>query len=142
MKFNIHSETELPTLIPQLLQWTKGKKKIMLQGEMGAGKTTLVKAFCNYFNVKDYVTSPTFSIINEYTYQDVGKQEEKYIYHIDLYRLNTLEEALDIGIEEYLYDGHYCFIEWPELIQSLLPEDIVIIQLKIMSNFGRKIVFL
>jgi tRNA threonylcarbamoyladenosine biosynthesis protein TsaE len=81
-------------------------------------------------------------LINEYSYQDTDNQQEKYIYHIDLYRLKKSEEALDIGIEDYLFDDNYCLIEWPELINELLPADRVIIQIEIIDDFTRKFLFL
>jgi len=89
-------------------------------GAMGAGKTTFIKALCHELGSQDYVTSPTFALINEYT-----TAEEKIIYHFDFYRIKKLEEAFDLGYEDYIYSGNYCFIEWPELIESLLPDGIV-----------------
>lgn len=142
MEIIIKSLDELPKVVEQLLKYAQGRKKMTFSGEVGAGKTTFIKAFCEYFKVQEDVTSPTFSLINEYAYQDVENQKEKYIYHMDLYRLKTTEEALDIGIEDYLYDDNYCLIEWPALVNELLPEDRVIIQIEIINNFTRKFLFL
>ncbi len=96
------------------------KRIFCFDGPMGVGKTTLIKQICEEMHVVDYVNSPTFSIVNVYETQD--KQE---IYHIDLYRLKNMQEAMDIGIEDYLYSNQYCFIEWPNLIKDILPEDSV-----------------
>jgi tRNA threonylcarbamoyladenosine biosynthesis protein TsaE len=89
-------------------------------GAMGAGKTTFIKALCHELGSQDNITSPTFALINEYT-----TLEGKVIYHFDFYRIKKLEEAFDLGYEDYIYSGNYCFIEWPEMIESLLPEWIV-----------------
>lgn len=142
MELIITSLDEIPKVVEKLLIYAEGRKKMTFSGEVGAGKTTFIKAFCEYFKVKEHVTSPTFSLINEYAYQDSDSQQEKYIYHIDLYRLNRPEEALDIGIEDYLFDDNYCLIEWPELINELLPTDRVIIQIEIIDDFTRKFLFL
>lgn len=88
-------------------------------GKMGAGKTTFVKAICEELGVDDVITSPTFAIVNEY------ETPSEPIYHFDFYRIKKLEEVYDMGYEEYFYSGSLCFIEWPELIESLLPDDAV-----------------
>ena len=88
-------------------------------GKMGAGKTTFVKAICEELGVKDVITSPTFAIVNEYTVGAIS------VFHFDFYRIKKLEEVYDMGYEEYFYSGSLCFIEWPELIEELLPEDAV-----------------
>lgn len=94
-------------------------------GSMGAGKTTLIKAICRELGSKDYVTSPTFALINEYS-----TSNGSVIYHFDFYRIKKLEEAYDLGYEDYIYSGNYCFIEWPEMIESLLPDGIVAVSIK------------
>jgi len=107
-----------------------GDKSIFaFYGPMGAGKTTLIKMICNTIKVKETVNSPTFAIINEYT-----TLENKPIYHFDFYRINKIEEAFDIGYEEYFYSGHYCFIEWPEKIESLLPSQFVKIRIRFIDE--------
>ena len=90
-------------------------------GEMGAGKTTFIKAICEELGVEDVINSPTFAIINEYRSSTTGE----LIYHFDFYRINKLSEAEDIGTEDYFYSGALCFIEWPEKIEDLLPGDVV-----------------
>jgi tRNA threonylcarbamoyladenosine biosynthesis protein TsaE len=111
-----------------------GKQKIFLfHGEMGAGKTTLIKALCKELGVVDNVTSPTFSIVNEYNIP-TGK-----IYHFDFYRLKNQTEALDMGYEEYFYSGDYCFIEWPGMIPDLIPDQHIDINIKVLSGTEREI---
>lgn len=90
-------------------------------GNMGAGKTTFIKAICEELGVEDVINSPTFAIINEYRSDETGE----LIYHFDFYRINKLSEAQDIGTEDYFYSGALCFIEWPEKIEELLPGDVV-----------------
>lgn len=99
----------------QLIQLSGSCNVWLINGEMGAGKTTLIKAICTELGVEDNVTSPTFSIINEY------KSTTGPVYHFDFYRVSTLDEALKAGVEDYFYSGHYCFIEWPEIILPILP---------------------
>ena len=106
-------------------------------GEMGAGKTTFIHALCDVKGVKDVVSSPTFSIINEYVYtrDDVAKK----IYHIDLYRLKDEEEALQAGIEDCLYGDHICFVEWPEKAASILPENTIHIYINAIDTATRRL---
>ncbi|MCG8329574.1 MAG: tRNA (adenosine(37)-N6)-threonylcarbamoyltransferase complex ATPase subunit type 1 TsaE [Chitinophagales bacterium] len=137
----INSTEELPMLVKQILDYAGDRKKFVLIGEIGAGKTTFTKAFCDHLGVVEEASSPTFSLINEYEYTDaMGKVAR--IYHADLYRLKDIEEALDIGIEEYLDNDSYFLIEWPEIIEPLLPEDCIRIKLEIIGNSNRKILFL
>jgi tRNA threonylcarbamoyladenosine biosynthesis protein TsaE len=124
----------------QLLAYGNKKRKFLFEGEIGAGKTTLIKAMCEALGVVDMVSSPTFSLVNEYEYSRNGKQCT--LYHMDLYRLEDIEEALNIGIEEYLDNEAYCFIEWPELIEPILPEKAVRIKMEIIGDSSRKILFL
>ena len=92
-------------------------KICLLNGEMGSGKTTLIREVCELLGVEDNVASPTFSLVNEY------QSPQGPVYHFDFYRLNSLAEALDAGIEDYFYSGHLCLIEWPELVETILPAD-------------------
>lgn len=94
-------------------------------GDMGAGKTTFIKAICEELGVEDVINSPTFAIVNEYR-----SASDELIYHFDFYRINKVEEAYDFGYEDYLYSGALCFIEWPEKIEELLPSDIVNVTIK------------
>lgn len=116
MKRHFHRLDELDTVAHQLLAEGRTQSVWLFEGEMGAGKTTLIKALCRALGVISMVQSPTFSIVNEYT-----THEGKSVYHFDCYRLRNEAEALDIGIEEYFDSDNYCFIEWPERIASLWP---------------------
>ena len=109
-----------------------------LHGEMGAGKTTFIHALCDLKGVKDVVGSPTFSIINEYNYHENGK--EKKIFHIDLYRLRDEEEASRAGVEDCLYSGHICLLEWPEKAPGLLPPEAVHLYLTTAGPTTRKLI--
>lgn len=121
MTLHFHRLNELDTVAHQLLaeggrHGASGQRVWLFEGEMGAGKTTLIKALCRAVGVVSLVQSPTFSIVNEYT-----THEGKSVYHFDCYRLRNEAEALDIGIEEYFDSGNYCFVEWPERISALWP---------------------
>jgi tRNA threonylcarbamoyladenosine biosynthesis protein TsaE len=94
-------------------------------GKMGAGKTTFIKAICEELGVEDVITSPTFAIVNEYTSHASLLTPNDSIFHFDFYRIKKLEEVYDMGFEDYFYSGSLCFIEWPELIEEVLPEDVV-----------------
>ncbi len=115
-----------------------GDVRIMtFTGDLGAGKTTLIKSLCNIMEVVDEVNSPTFSIINEYR-----TAKGTIMYHMDMYRLKDEDEALSIGIEDYLYSGCHALIEWPELIDHLLPGNVLRIHIRNIDNNSRKILFL
>ena len=105
-------------------------------GKMGAGKTTFIKAVCEELGVDDTVTSPTFAIVNEYE-----AAQGRPIYHFDFYRIKKVSEAYDMGCEEYFYSGHPCFIEWPELIEEVLPEETVNVTIEALTNGERRLVF-
>ncbi len=100
-------------------------------GTMGAGKTTFIKAICEALGVEDVITSPTFAIVNEYT---AGEQR---IFHFDFYRIKKLEEVYDMGYEDYFYSGSLCFIEWPELIEEILPDDAVRVNITVQTDGSR-----
>lgn len=140
MEMVVKTEAELGKAVEALLTFAEGRKKIALTGDLGAGKTAFVKAFCRRQNVKENVASPTFSLVNEYVFWDENGQQER-IHHLDLYRLRNLNEALDIGVEEYLFDGDYCFIEWPGIIRDLLPENMVFIEIEVQSDGSRRFLF-
>ncbi|MCX6280164.1 MAG: tRNA (adenosine(37)-N6)-threonylcarbamoyltransferase complex ATPase subunit type 1 TsaE [Bacteroidetes bacterium] len=120
MKCIIKSESELPVAAIELLNSYPDVRIFALYGSMGAGKTTFIKAICQELGVADIVQSPTFSIINEY--KTVYGES---IFHFDFYRIKKTDEAFDIGYEDYFYSGRYCFLEWPELIESLLPTETI-----------------
>ena len=105
-------------------------------GKMGAGKTTFIKAVCEELGVDDTITSPTFAIVNEYE-----AANGRPIYHFDFYRIKKVSEAYDIGCEEYFYSGHPCFIEWPELIEEVLPEETVSVTIEALPDGLRRLVF-
>lgn len=105
-------------------------------GKMGAGKTTFIKAVCEELGVEDVINSPTFAIVNEYV---DGKGEP--IYHFDFYRIKNLQEVMDIGYEDYVYSGNVCFMEWPELIENLLPDDAVKVTIEEEMDGSRKVSF-
>lgn len=106
-------------------------------GKMGAGKTTFIKAVCEELGVTDVINSPTFAIVNEYRSEEVGE----LIYHFDFYRIKKLEEVYDMGYEDYFYSGALCFIEWPELIEDVLPGDAVKVYIDELEDGSRKIHF-
>ncbi len=114
----------------------KNKKVFAFYGEMGAGKTTFIKAICENLGVEDMINSPTFSIVNEYLGADGN-----IIYHMDCYRIEKESEATDIGVTGYLYSGNYCFIEWPEKIKRLLPDDMVKVKIAETENRIRIVEF-
>lgn len=137
MELIITSIEDLTKVANKLLQFAGERKIMTFSGEIGAGKTTFIQQLCAQLGVKESVTSPTFALANVYMTAENGE-----IYHLDLYRLKNKQEALDIGIEEYLYEDRYCFIEWPEVISDLLPDDLVHISIELLENSHRKIVFL
>ena len=138
----VNSLADWDSVAASLLEYAGSVRKFVLQGEIGAGKTTLVQAFARQLGVNQAVTSPTFSLLNEYSYSDPNSGRQKKVYHLDLYRLKNTEEALDIGIQDYLNNDAYCFIEWPELIQSLLYMDLIVIKIMVNQDTTRKILFL
>ena len=109
-------------------------KVILFHGEIGVGKTTLIKALAKTLGVKDATSSPTFSLVNEYQ-----TSENRLLYHFDVYRLKNESEAYDMGIEDYLYSGNWCFIEWAEKIPNLIPEQHSVIELKLTADGKREV---
>jgi tRNA threonylcarbamoyladenosine biosynthesis protein TsaE len=138
-KLKISSIKDLEQAAEILIKYAQNRKKWCFYGDLGAGKTTFIKAICAYLKIAGGVTSPTYSLVNEYAYTE--NEEEKYLYHLDLYRLNSIEEALDIGIEEYLYNEYFCFIEWAEIIEPILPEDVLSIRIELGENETRHLYY-
>ncbi|MGB8491904.1 MAG: tRNA (adenosine(37)-N6)-threonylcarbamoyltransferase complex ATPase subunit type 1 TsaE [Bacteroidales bacterium] len=126
MKILIRDKRHLPAAAKKILDQTSGKKLLAFYGPMGSGKTTIIKAICRVLGSPDIVTSPTFTLVNEYRLPDGGS-----IYHIDFYRIRKKEEVFDSGIEEYFSRGSYCFMEWPELIDEILPPGIARIKITV-----------
>lgn len=119
MEIRINSLADINDAAKTFVENMGEGKVFAFYGKMGAGKTTFVKAVCECLGVDDVITSPTFAIVNEYTSATTGES----IYHFDFYRIKKLEEVYDMGYEDYFYSGSLCFLEWPELIEDLLPED-------------------
>ncbi len=116
----IHSLSELEKVAKTLVSLMGEAGVFAFYGPMGSGKTTLIKLVCKQLGLNDDVSSPTFSLVNEY-----GNERDVLVYHFDFYRINRIEEAYDIGYENYFYSNHTCFVEWPEKIEQLLPEKYV-----------------
>lgn len=140
-EFLLEGPGELDTRMNEILELIGWRRKIALYGELGAGKTTFVKAFCRYFGINENTSSPTFSIINRYSYP-ASETKYNYIYHLDLYRLRTLAEAQDIGVEDVLESPDWCLIEWPQLIEPLFERSFVKIQLEILGKTSRRMLIL
>ena len=133
MILNSITTAQLPATASQIIEFATNSRIFLFYGDMGAGKTTLIKALCESLGTAEPVTSPTFSIVNQYE----GATER--IYHFDFYRLKNETEALDMGYEEYFYSGAYCFIEWPEKIPNLLPDHYVSIKITVTGDNLREI---
>ncbi|HEX2970294.1 MAG TPA: tRNA (adenosine(37)-N6)-threonylcarbamoyltransferase complex ATPase subunit type 1 TsaE [Bacteroidales bacterium] len=132
MIIELKDKRHLPHAAKDLVNFASGKKIFAFYGAMGSGKTTLIKAVCRHLGVIDTVTSPTFTLVNEYK-TDKGES----VFHIDFYRIRKQEEVFDFGIEEYLTGESWCFMEWPELVQEILPPDILNIKISVGENEER-----
>lgn len=133
MEFKIDSIEDLPKAAKSIIDFAGDQKVWLFDGEMGVGKTTLIKTICECLSVVDHVSSPTFSLVNEYK-----TRNDNTIYHFDLYRIEDEEEALQIGLEDYLYAGHVCLIEWPSKIPSLIPDNYLKISIILEDENQRK----
>lgn len=131
----LFSHDEIHAAARRFVQGMGGHTLFAFYGKMGAGKTTFIRAVCEVLGVSDPVTSPTFALVNEYRSDTTGKP----IYHFDFYRINRPEEAYDFGYEDYFYSGALCFIEWPELIEDLLPEGTVRVTIEETDDEGRRL---
>ncbi|MFT6850383.1 MAG: tRNA threonylcarbamoyladenosine biosynthesis protein TsaE [Sphingobacteriales bacterium] len=123
-EISVHNVSELPQVAAALLAFAGGNNVFVISGTMGMGKTTLVKEVCKQMGVTDEVSSPTYTIVSEYV--GVGGP----VYHFDFYRLKSVDEALDIGIEDYFYSGNPCFIEWPDLIEDYIPTPFILVEIE------------
>ncbi len=118
MKIILRNTSKIPEVVKLLLTLSKGKKLLAFYGPMGSGKTTIIKAICRELGAVSQTASPSFTLVNEYLTKD-----GETLYHIDFYRIKKQEEVFDFGIEEYFASGSYCFMEWPELIEEILPPE-------------------
>ena len=128
-----YSLKDLPSIAKEVIASAE-HRMLLFYGDMGVGKTTLIKEICSQLGVLDTISSPTFSLVNEY---QTNKNET--VYHFDFYRIENQEEAYDIGIEDYFDSNHWCLVEWPENVENLLPLEFVEIQLSRLDNNQRKI---
>ncbi len=137
MEIKINTLAEIGDAAKQFIAAMGDSRVFAFYGKMGAGKTTFVKAVCEALGVVDVITSPTFAIVNEYESETTGES----IYHFDFYRIKKLEEVYDMGYEDYFYSGNLCFLEWPELIEELLPEDACKVTIEETENGARVVRF-
>ncbi len=137
MELQLKSLADMPEAAEQFIKAIDQNTVFAFYGKMGAGKTTFIKAVCKALGVTDVVNSPTFSIVNEYRSDTTGE----LIYHFDFYRIKKLEEVYDMGYEDYFYSGALCFIEWPELVEEILPGDVVRVDIEELEDGTRKIAF-
>jgi tRNA threonylcarbamoyladenosine biosynthesis protein TsaE len=134
MKIKIESLDKIDDVAIEFIKTMGDNTVFAFRGEMGAGKTTFIKAICENLGVSDAINSPTFAIVNEYR-----SDSAELIYHFDFYRINKIEEVFDFGYEDYFYSGSLCFIEWPELIEDLLPSDTVNVQIRALKDGSREV---
>lgn len=135
MKIKINSIADIKTAAQEFINNINGSTVFAFYGSMGAGKTTFIKAVCECLGVDDVITSPTFAIVNEYQ----ADNDSKVIYHFDFYRIKKLEEVYDMGYEDYFYSNSLCFIEWPELIEELLPANAKKVTITTLEDGTREI---
>ena len=134
LTYNCVTLVDLPMVAAALLKAESHNKVWLFVGDMGAGKTTLIKEICKQIGVKDAMSSPTFSIINEYETATGQK-----VFHFDFYRIKKEDEAMDIGAEDYFYSGNYCFVEWPERVPNLIPDHYAVIKIEAVDSETRTI---
>ena len=126
--------TQLPTVAQQIVDFAQDTSVWLFYGEMGAGKTTLIKAVGKVWGVEDTISSPTFALVNEYR-----NAEDTVFYHFDFYRIKDEEEAVDTGVDEYFASSHYCWVEWPTKIRNLLPETYIRVEIQVNNDLSRTI---
>ncbi len=134
MKIKIDSLENIHAAAKEFIAGMGNGNVFAFYGKMGAGKTTFIKTICEEMGVEDVITSPTFAIVNEYT-----SGEGEPIYHFDFYRIKKIDEVYDMGYEDYFYGGHLCFLEWPELIEDILPEDCTKVTIRTEENGSRSV---
>ena len=139
MEIIIKDIAQIREAAQQFVEQIGDRSVFAFYGKMGAGKTTFIKAVCEELGVDDVITSPTFAIVNEYSLTSHLSPLTSKIYHFDFYRIKKLEEVYDMGFEDYFYSGDLCFIEWPELIEEVLPEDAVRVTIEALPDESRKI---
>ncbi|OFY62374.1 MAG: tRNA (adenosine(37)-N6)-threonylcarbamoyltransferase complex ATPase subunit type 1 TsaE [Bacteroidetes bacterium RBG_13_43_22] len=132
MRIEVKNKKQLPLAARQLLEHAGERRIFAFYGTLGAGKTTFIKTICETLGAVDSASSPTFTIVNEYR-----TKTGESLYHIDFYRIKKTSEVFDIGIEEYLYGESYCFVEWPELAEDVLPEKTVKVRITVGNNEAR-----
>jgi tRNA threonylcarbamoyladenosine biosynthesis protein TsaE len=135
MEILIRNKKGIPAAVKKLMSFAEGRKIFAFFGAMGSGKTTIIKAICKHLGAVDMVSSPTFTLINEYI-----SSEGRSLYHIDFYRIRKHDEVFDFGIEEYLSAGNYCFMEWPELVEDIIPENAVRVKIIAGNDQERKLI--
>ena len=134
MTIDVPTLEALPRAAEELLTAVGNRRVLLFYGDMGAGKTTFISTICRQLGVTDVASSPTFAIVNEYGSADGP------VYHFDFYRIRSEQEAYDLGYEDYFYSGAYCFVEWPEKIPNLLPEDAVSVHITATADGHRRII--
>ena len=137
MTLTVTSLAQIHNVAKQFIDNIGTGKVFAFYGKMGSGKTTFIKAICEELGVTDVITSPTFAIVNEYH----SEQTSKPIFHFDFYRIKKLEEVYDMGYEDYFYSGSLCFLEWPELIEEILPADVVKVKIEEQADGSRTVTF-
>ena len=131
----IDSQSELRNVADAIIQNLDGRSIVAFYGQMGAGKTTLIREIVALLGSEDVVTSPTFALVNQYSTADGDA-----VYHFDFYRINSIAEAFDMGYEEYFYSGDLCLVEWPEKVEQLLPDEVMVVRIEPIDENSRRFV--
>jgi tRNA threonylcarbamoyladenosine biosynthesis protein TsaE len=135
LQFTVKEEKELEDIAKALLSQFKNNRVFTFSGNLGSGKTTFIKYLCKVLGVAGNISSPTFALVNEYE-----GAKGLIIYHFDFYRIKNVREAYDMGYEEYFYSGNYCFVEWPEMVKELIPEDAVKVLIEVKNEIRELII--